>query len=218
MSDTTSIDDLPLSSQTAGLGGNYGGGGGGGGAPLIYSPNVSADPSFQNQQHPQQIPGNVMNEVLQGVQRASANGMTMIPTRDIPMNPNSFTHDDQARPNYVPQPKTVHFQDGDGGGSSDYIRDHTSMESIVRANARQSNQLDTLEAIYYDLQMPILLGILYFIFQMPIFRAQLLHFLPSLFGEDGNFKMIGLTATSAMFAGTFFVIMKIFNKLGEGLR
>jgi len=219
MSDTTSIDDLPLSSQTAGLGGNYGGigGGGGGGAPLIYSPNVSTDPSLQNQQ---QIPGNVMNEVLQGVQRASANGMTMMPTRDIPMNPNSFTHDDQARPNYVPQPKAVHFQDGGGGGGSgsDYIRDHTSMESIVRANARQSNQLDTIEAIYYDLQMPILLGILYFIFQMPIFRAQLLHFLPSLFGEDGNFKMIGLTATSAMFAGTFFVIMKIFNKLGEGLR
>jgi len=159
-----------------------------------------------------------MNEVLQGVQRASANGMTMMPTRDIPMNPNSFTHDDQARPNYVPQPKTVHFQDGSGSGSGDYIRDHTSMESIVRANARQSNQLDTIEAIYYDLQMPILLGILYFIFQMPIFRAQLLHFLPSLFGEDGNFKMIGLTATSVMFAGTFFVIMKIFNKLGEGLR
>jgi len=220
MSDTTSIDDLPLSSQTAGLGGNYGGGGGGG-APLIYSPNVSTDPSFQNQQHSQQIPGNVMNEVLQGVQRASANGMTMIPTRDIPMNPNSFTHDDQARPNYVPQPKTVHFQDDGGtgtGGERDYIRDHTSMESIVRANTRQSNQIDTIEAIYYDLQMPILLGVLYFIFQMPVFRAQLLHFLPSLFGEDGNFKMIGLTATSAMFAGSFFVIMKVFNKLGEGLR
>ena len=220
MSDTTSIDDLPLSSQTAGLGGNYGGGGGGGGAPLIYSPNVSTDPSFQNQQHPQQIPGNVMNEVLQGVQRASANGMTMIPTRDIPMNPNSFTHDDQARPNYVPP-----YEGGGGagagagaGGERDYIREHTSMENIVRANARQSNQLDSLEAIYYDLQMPILLGVLYFIFQMPVFRAQLLHFLPSLFGEDGNFKMIGLIATSSMFASSFFVIMKIFNKLGEGLR
>ena len=218
MSDTTSIDDLPLSSQTAGLGGNYGGGGGGGGAPLIYSPNVSADPSFQNQQHPQQIPGNVMNEVLQGVQRASANGMTMIPTRDIPMNPNSFTHDDQARPNYVPQFEGGGGGGGGAGGERDYIREHTSMESIVRANARQSNQLDSLEAIYYDLQMPILLGVLYFIFQMPVFRAQLLHFLPSLFGEDGNFKMIGLIATSSMFASSFFVIMKIFNKLGEGLR
>ena len=207
MSDTTSIDDLPLSSQTPGSA--YGGGGGGGGAPLIYSPNVGGgDP--------------IMNEVMQGVQRASANGMTMIPTRDIPMNPNAFTHDDQARPNYVPQPKSVHFQDGEGGhaggGGGDYIKEHTSMESIVRANARQSNQIDTIEAIYYDLQMPILIGVMYFIFQMPVFRAQLLHFLPSLFGEDGNFKMIGLTATSAMFAGTFFVIMKIFNKLGEGLR
>ena len=210
MSDTTSIDDLPLSSQTPGN--NHYQHTGGGGAPLIYSPNVgSIDPMMSH--GPPQIPGNVMNEVMQGVQRASANGMTMIPTRDIPMNPNSFTHDDQARPNYVPDPRSVHFQDG-----ADYIKDHTSMESIVRANARQSNQLDTIEAIYYDIQMPILVGVMYFIFQMPVFRAQLLHFLPSLFGEDGNFKIMGLTATSAMFAGTFFVIMKVFNKLGEGFR
>ena len=174
MSDTTSIDDLPLSSQTPGSshhhtpygGGNIGGGGGGGGAPLIYSPNVGGDPMMSH--GPTQIPGSVMNEVMQGVQRASANGMTMIPTRDIPMNPNSFTHDDQARPNYVPE-KSVHFADG-GAGGRDYIKDHESMESIVRANARQSNQLDTIEAIYYDLQMPILMGVLYFIFQMPVFR------------------------------------------------
>ena len=217
MSDTTSIDDLPLSSQ-APINSYGGGGGGGGGAPLIYSPNMG-EPLVAH--GPTQIPGNVMNEVLQGVQRASANGMTMIPTRDIPMNPNVYTHDDQARPNYVPQPPSgsqYHDGSGGGGGSHDYIKDHTSMESIVRANARQSNQLDTIEAIYYDLQMPILIGVLYFIFQMPVFRAQLLHFLPSLFGEDGNFKIVGLTATSAMFAGTFFMIMKVFNKLGEGFR
>lgn len=206
MNDTTSIDDLPLSSQTpnSGYGNN--------GAPLIYSPNIGGGGGGSEYGH-QQVSGNIMNEVVQGVQRASANGMTMIPTRDIPMNPNSFTHDDQARPNYVPQPTMANFEDGSG----DYIKEHTSMESIVSANARESNQLDTLEAIYYDIQMPILVGVLYFIFQMPVFRAQLLHFLPSLFGEDGNFKMIGLTATSAMFAGIFFVIMKILNKLGEGL-
>jgi hypothetical protein len=214
MNDTTSIDDLPLSSQTpsSGYGNN--------GSPLIYSPNIGGGGGGGgggSEYGHQQVPGNIMNEVVQGVQRASANGMTMIPTRDIPMNPNSFTHDDQARPNYVPQPKMVHFEDGAGDGSGDYIKEHTSMESIVSANARESNQLDTLEAIYYDIQMPILVGVLYFIFQMPVFRAQLLHFLPSLFGEDGNFKMIGLTATSAMFAGIFFVIMKILNKLGEGL-
>jgi hypothetical protein len=221
MSDTTSIDDLPLSSQTPGNNHYpHTGGGGGGGAPLIYSPNIGGgDPMMSH--GPMQIPGNVMNEVMQGVQRASANGMTMIPTRDIPMNPNSFTHDDQARPNYVPDPRSVHFQDGaggGGGGGADYIKDYESMESIVRANARQSNQLDTIEAIYYDIQMPILVGVMYFIFQMPVFRAQLLHFLPSLFGEDGNFKMIGLTATSAMFALVFFIIMKLLNKLGEGTR
>ena len=150
MSDTTSIDDLPLSSQTPSTSTPYGGGNiGGGGAPLIYSPNVGGEPMTSH--GPTQIPGNVMNEVIQGVQRASANGMTMIPTRDIPMNPNAYTHDEQSRPNYIPG-KSVHFAD-DG---RDYIKEHTSMESIVRANARQSNQLDTIEAIYYDLQMPIL--------------------------------------------------------------
>ena len=51
MSDTTSIDDLPLSSQLASLGG--GGGGGGGGGPHIYSPNINIDPSLQNQQYHQ---------------------------------------------------------------------------------------------------------------------------------------------------------------------
>jgi hypothetical protein len=208
MSDTTSIDDLPLSSQMPSSGQ--------GGAPLIYSPNISNEPMMSH--GPTQIPGNVMNEVMQGVQRASANGMTMIPTRDIPMNPNAFTHDDQARPNYVPQPNRSEQHNYGGGGGGDYIKEHTSMESIARSNVRQSNQLDTIEAIYYDLQMPVLIGVLYFIFQMPVFRAQLLHFFPSLFGEDGNFKIFGLTATSAMFAGTFFVIMKIFNKLGEGFR
>lgn len=214
MSDTTSIDDLPLSSQTPSSGyANAIGGSGGGGAPLIYSPNIDGVNTSQ-------VPGNIMNEVMQGVQRASANGMTMIPTRDIPMNPNAFTHDEQSRPNYVPQSQQQqpHGGGGGGSGSSDYIKDHTSMENIVRANARQSNQIDTIEAIYYDLQMPILIGVLYFIFQMPVFRAQLLHFLPSLFGEDGNFKIMGLTATSVMFAGTFFAITLIFKKLGEGLR
>jgi len=214
MSDTTSIDDLPLSSQTPSSG--YAGGGG---APLIYSPMIDGQQPHQQQE--QQIPNNMTNEVLQGVQRASANGMTMIPTRDIPMTPNVYTHDEQARPNYVPQPQPQSSHSGmggGGGGNADYIKDHTSFENIVRANTRQSNQIDTIEAIYYDLQMPILIGVLYFIFQMPVFRAQLLHFLPSLFGEDGNFKIMGLTATSAMFAGTFFVITLIFKKLGEGLR
>ena len=146
MNDTTSIDDLPLSSQTPSAGyANNGGGGGGGGAPLIYSPNI--DGANISQVH-------IMNEVMQGVQRASANGMTMIPTRDIPMNPNAFTHDEQSRPNYVPQPQHMSgmgMSGGSSGGSADYIKDHTSMENIVRANARQSNQIDTIEAIYYDL-------------------------------------------------------------------
>jgi hypothetical protein len=202
MADTTSIDDLPMSSQNVNLG-QYGGGGGAN--SFAYSPSVDSASSMQQQQ----IPPNVMNEVMQGVKRAGANGMTMIPTRDIPMNPNEFTHDEQIKPNYIPQPPP---------NERDYIRDYSSMEGIIRDNRRSENRMDTLEAIYTDLQIPILIGVLYFIFQMPVFRAQLLHFLPSMFGSDGNFNIAGLTGTSVMFAVVFFVIMKIFNKLGEGFK
>jgi len=205
MGDTTSIDDLPMSSQHNHLG-NYGGGGG---SSNIYSPNI--DSAMTNSQYNQpQIPQNVMNEVMQGVQKASANGMTMIPTRDIPMNPNAFTHDEQIRPNYIP--------DHNADDQRDYIRDHVSMEGIIRDNARSQNRMDTIEAIYIDFQIPILLGVMYFIFQMPVFRAQLLHFLPSMFAADGNFNIVGLTGTSVMFSVCYFIIMKLFNKLGEGIR
>ena len=145
MADTTSIDDLPMSSQNVNLG-QYGGGGGGGGGgtnSFAYSPSVDSGSSMQQQQQ-QQIPPNVMNEVMQGVKRASANGMTMIPTRDIPMNPNEFTHDEQIKPNYIPQPPP---------NERDYIRDYSSMEGIVRDNRRSENRMDTLEAIYTDLQI-----------------------------------------------------------------
>ena len=109
MSDTTSIDDLPLSSQTPSAGyANNGGGGGGGGAPLIYSPNIDGG----NTSH---VPGNIMNEVMHGVQRASANGMTMIPTRDIPMNPMDHIQDEQVQPNYIPPPPKL---------TSDYIQEY----------------------------------------------------------------------------------------------
>ena len=53
---------------------------------------------------------------------------------------------------------------------------------------------------------------------MPVFRAQLLHFLPSMFAADGNFNIVGLTGTSVMFSVCYFIIMKLFNKLGEGIR
>jgi len=208
MNDTTSIDDLPMSSQHNHLGGfGGGGGGGGGGASMVYSPNVESAMT-NTQYNQQQIPPNVMNEVMQGVQKASANGMTMIPTRDIPMNPNAFTHDEQIKANYVPDHNT----------ERDYIREHISMDEIIRDNARSQNRMDTIEAIYIDLQIPILLGVMYFIFQMPFFRAQLLHFLPSMFAADGNFNIVGLTGTSVIFAVCYFLIMKIFNKLGEGIR
>lgn len=216
--DTTSIDDLPM-----------GGGGGGGGPPqnmivqrggpsenpLIYSPNVEGmmnsggggGGSGQGMMPPTDA-SKLLSEAISGVQRAGASGLTMLPTRDIPMNPAAFTHDDQVRPNYIPPASS---------GSRDYINHHETMRTIMNESNRDANKRDTLETIYQQFQVPILLAILYFVFQMPAFRAQILHFIPSLFGEDGNLNLTGLVATSVAFASVYFVIMLILNRLsGNG--
>ena len=78
----------------------------------VYSPNVAGMnimnsggmgmqmPEQQHQQQPQQ---NVMNELVNGIQRASVSGMTNLSSRDIPMNTTNMMNDDQIKPNYVPR-------------------------------------------------------------------------------------------------------------------
>lgn len=201
MGDTTSIDDLPM-----------GNGGNGGNAqnvvltkteaPLVYSPTVEGISSV-GRAGPGMVPpvDHHMNEAISGVQRAAASGLTMLPTRDIPMNPNAFTHDPQVQPNYLPPPM-----------QRDYINEHQTMSHIMAQAGKNQNRADTLEVLYQEFQGPILIGILYFIFQMPAFRAQVLHFVPSFFGEDGNYNLTGLVSSSVLFSLAYFIIMRIMNR------
>jgi len=217
MADTTSIDDLPM--------GPAGGMGGSGqnmiikkndnavASPMVYSPNVEGlSQSTGGMAGPGMLPPAnpaLMNEVVSGIQKASAQGLTMLPTRDIPMNPNAFTHDQYVhQPNYIPHPPPQ---------QADYITNHENFHSIMRGAVKQQNRVNTVDAVYQEIQTPILLGIMYFIFQMPAFRANTMKFMPSLFSEDGNYKLSGLIAVSVGFAGVFYVIQKILSRVGQAI-
>jgi len=204
MNDTTSIDDLPGIAS----GGNGGGGGGivqnvqNALKPEIphqtYSPVVSAQQQQQQQQqsqHVQATPQMNVNEFIGGLQRATASGMTALPIRDVPRNTESVISDEQTMPNYVP--KAPH----------DYIREHhENTQSFLEHHERSTNRGESIDVVYETLQVPILLAILYFTFQLPVMRKYLLMYLPSIFNKDGNHNLSGLLFISILFSCTYYGI------------
>jgi len=202
MSDTTSIDDLP------GIAGSGGGGGGGivqnALKPEIphqtYSPIiVSQQP--QQQQQSQAKPEMNVNEFIGGLQRATASGMTALPIRDVPRNTESVVSDEQTMPNYVP--KAPH----------DYIREHhENTQSFLQHHERSTNRRESVDVVYETLQVPILLAILYFTFQLPVMRKYLLMYLPSIFNKDGNHNLSGLLFISVLFSCTYYGINFVLNQ------
>jgi hypothetical protein len=207
MSDTTNLADLPSDPSL------------GGGQnvvlqttdkPTTYDPNVgisSANASVSGSTNPNPNSNSnndsseiqeqkMMNELVSGIQQASANGGTGLPSRDIPTNTVHFA-DDQVKPNYVPQQE-----------QSDYIHNTDTEQDILARRVKNQNSRDSLEILYDEFQIPIIIGLLYFIFQLPIVKSKVLAILPSLFNKDGNPNLTGYVINSVFFGLAYYIISK----------
>ena len=183
-----------------------GGGVGGGMGMQMPQQQQMQQPQYQQQQQqgPQQ---NVMNELVNGLQRASASGMTNLPSRDIPMNTTGMMNDAQINPNYVPN----NYRKEENG---DYIGEHEEEEVMNEARYTNNvNNVDTMENIYKLIQVPLLVGILYFAFQLPVFRKYLLKYIPSVFNTDGNYNIRGLVFVSSLFGLGYFGVMRVLESV-----
>jgi hypothetical protein len=135
-----------------------------------------------------------ISQIVNGLQQASLSGATRLPSRDIPMTSNHLVSDNEAMPNYVPKDTNNKYIDDDDDCNMNY------------------GQNNNLNKIYSELQFPLLLGILYFIFQMPVFKNILFQYFTFLFSPDGNYNINGLTFLSIMFALTYYVLANIIFK------
>ena len=151
----------------------------------------------------QQLPQNAMsqqnmNQFVSGLQQASSAGLTMLPSRDIPQSQSHLTQDQHMQPNYVPQERE----------NTDYITDHQTNEEIIRRHTQKEQSTNSLDQFYNNLQTPILIAILYFMFQLPVVRKNIFKFMPSLFSKDGNPNLMGYVINSAIFASLYFSMTK----------
>jgi len=188
---TTSIDSLPVSPQTND---NI--------RLDTYEQNVKMpNPAQALQQERDNDPAVMqknLNQFVTGIQQASAAGMTTLPSRDIPQNQQHLSQDVHIQPNYIPA-HDPHM---------DYIRTEQTNEEIIRAHAQKQERKNTFDIWYDELQAPALIGILFFLFQLPIIQKQLCKILPSLFNKDGNPSLSGYIFTSVSFASIYYFLVK----------
>lgn len=199
---TTSINDLPTDPT--------GGGSIGGNISLV----ANETSGYKNQVIPQQqqvqgqqggqsmsLDQTTISQIVNGLQQASIAGATSLPSRDIPQNTQQLTHDPAVQVNYVPPPPP---------SQKDYINDEPTTYDYPEE--RVKNALDT---IYDDMQAPLLLSVLYFVFQLPIMRKMIFKYMPFFCNNDGNYSLNGLIFTSSMFGFIYFSLTKSiaqFNK------
>ena len=141
----------------------------------------------------------MMNELVAGIQQASASGATQLPSRDIPMDQSAVAQDAAVQPNFVPE----HPND-------DYIADSENMDDYMMNNIKKNNREDSIEVLLENMQVPILLGLLYFLFQLPVVRSMVHKYMPSLFGIDGNQNLGGY------YRGKFYFVHSVISCLQHG--
>lgn len=124
-----------------------------------------------------------------------------LPSRDIPMNTDNYNIDAQVQPNYVPKANT-----------NDYVREHHDMtEQNLREYEQKKYRENAADALLNDIQMPVFVTLLFFLFQMPMVNQLIFKkfsFL-SIYNDDGNFNFIGLLLKSILFGTFYFSANKI---------
>ena len=147
----------------------------------IAKEEVQAEIKQKSQQNLAELSKDSINKIIQGLQDASQTGSTNLPSRDIPMMTEQIMHDDSARPNFVPSPAAE---------KANYIQDEETMETLI--NQKKNQHKNKMDTFYDEIQTPLLIMIMFFIFQLPTFKNSMLKNFPLFFFKNGNYNFIFL--------------------------
>lgn len=153
-------------------------------------------------QKPSRSPSMDVNEFVSGLQKATSTGMTQLPSRDIPINQNTILKDEQVKPNFVPE-----------GSPTDYITEHQTSEEIIKQNAKKQKSADNLDVIFSELSLPLMISVLYFMYQLPVVRRAFLKMLPMCYSNSGELKLTGYLVNSVVFGAIIYFISKVMSQL-----
>ena len=124
-----------------------------------------------------------------------------LPSRDIPRNTDGYMQDVEITANYIPVPKLT----------SDYIRDfQDDEEKSIKTHKEKRHRERLMDTLLTEIQIPIFIGILFFVFQMPLIDAVIFKKFSfmRIYNEDGNFNFYGLFIKSILFGFSYSVLTR----------
>ena len=163
---------------------------------------ISNPPKQQPIMAPTELSQESIQQIVAGLQQAQ--GSTSLPNRDLPTNNNHITQDEQIQPNYVPKPE-----------NTNYIENDQDFETLIEQSKNKKGEQDRLDVLYDELQTPVIVMILFFFFQLPIFQKTLAKNIPSLFSRDGNPSFSGYLFKTAAFGAVFYGLTKLTKQISE---
>jgi len=181
--DTTSITNLPLSSTSTET------------TPPqmpLQTNNITMDVTDNVSQQ------NHVQSIVSGIQKAAAAGATQLPSRDIPMNTQPVVSDECAKPNYIPRAPT-----------EDYIQNYETSASTLHQNTINNNKKDNMEYLLEKAQLPILVSLLFWIFNLPLVKRLLTRYFSFFFKPDGNYNQYGYLGVSSIFGLSYAALLHV---------
>lgn len=155
-------------------------------------------PQMQQSQSQPQMSKEMMSQFTGELKNANQNNLTQLPTRDVPMNPLLHVQDDQSKPNHVPQQASA----------PDYIKEFNNIENTIKQNTPNAQENHFMDNIYEEIQTPLLIFILFFIFQLPSVSKEFNRQFPILLSNDSSLTLKGFIVKSFIVALLYFLINK----------
>jgi hypothetical protein len=136
------------------------------------------------------------------------NPQFQLPSRDIPMNTEGYTYDEQIQANYIPKPKLT----------VDFVKEYEdTTEKDIREHQSKKHRKRMIDNLFEEFQIPLLVAALFLVFQLPVLNTLLYKYfsLLGVFQNDGNANFYGYLLKSGLFGAAFYFIMKTTTIISE---
>jgi hypothetical protein len=132
-----------------------------------------------------------------------------LPSRDIPMDSTGYLQDEQIRANYIPKQPSH---------TIDYVREYESVTEKKKEKHLQENwRVHLLDRFLEKLQIPVLVSLLFFFFNMSFFELSFMKYLSFLpiYNDGGVLNTNGLLLKSFFFGFGFFSLLQAIDFLAN---
>ena len=122
--------------------------------------------------------------------------------RGFPQDTESYQNDEQVIPNHIPSKKLT----------TDYLREYEERMSKMNIEDQQAqHRKELVVSVYDELQTPILIGVLFFLFQVPIINTLMFKYLSfmKIYNDDGNLNLYGILFKSILFGFVYFGFIRV---------